>query len=88
MDKFKFQLLKPKKLQVIRFTGGNVDEIENLVGTPLVKFEDGTFQVPTLKGNIKVEAGDYIIKLGLNKYQVCKYKDIKNQNNEKRNDQK
>lgn len=65
----------PKTVEAIQWTGKNLDEIKKFcpscfkfMGTP------PTLIVPTLEGNMKAIAGDYIIKGIKGEFYPCKEK--------------
>ena len=79
MFNFKLPFFKNKKIDLIRFTGGNIEEIESWLKFKVAKFDDGTFQLQTIDGMVKVNLGDYIIRKGRKQYQVKSYSQIKSE---------
>lgn len=68
---------KPIEIDAIRYTGNNVSEIENFVGTNLLHYntqEENNYQlgIPTLEGIMKASIGDYIIRGAKGEFYPCK----------------
>jgi len=63
---------KPVSIQAIQFDGNNFDDIQQFATVHLTKLEDGTFEIPTLEGNMKASMGDYIICGVDGEYYPCK----------------
>lgn len=63
---------KPAVIEAIQFDGTNFEEIREWAGCHLIQLEDGTFEVPTLEGNMHAAVGDYIICGVKNDYYPCK----------------
>lgn len=57
---------KPVKIEAIQYLGDNIDEIENFIDNPVIKYyssdEEYAIGIPTLEGIMKALVGDYIIK--------------------------
>ena len=57
---------KPIKIEAIQYLGTNIDEIENFIDNPVIKYyssdRDYAIGIPTLEGIMKASVGDYIIK--------------------------
>lgn len=62
----KTYIKKPVKIEAIQYLGTNIDEIENFIDNPVIKYysSDGecAIGIPTLEGIMKASVGDYIIK--------------------------
>lgn len=62
----KTYIKKPVKIEAIQYLGTNINEIENFIDNPVIKYysSDGecTIGIPTLEGIMKTSVGDYIIK--------------------------
>lgn len=68
---------KPIEIDAIQYTGNNVSEIENFVGTNLLHYntqEENDYQlgIPTLEGIMKASIGDYIIRGAKGEFYPCK----------------
>ena len=68
---------KPIEIDAIQYTGNNVGEIENFVGTNLLHYntqEENDYQlgIPTLEGIMKASIGDYIIRGAKGEFYPCK----------------
>lgn len=66
-----------KLIDAIQYTGNNVSEIENFVGTNLLHYntqEENDYQlgIPTLEGIMKASIGDYIIRGAKGEFYPCK----------------
>lgn len=58
---------KPIEIDAIQYTGNNVSEIENFVGTNLLHYntqEENNYQlgIPTLEGIMKASIGDTLLE--------------------------
>lgn len=63
---------KPVIIEASQYIGNNVDEITEFVGEVLLKYNNNTLGIPTLKDIIKANIGDYIIKGIRREYYPCK----------------
>lgn len=62
---------KPVVIDAVRFIGNNLAEMEMFV--PVGKYwNDGTFDIVTLEGNLHVSVGDYVIKGVQGEFYPCK----------------
>ena len=57
---------KPVKIEAVQYLGDNIDEIENFIDNPVIKYyttdNECSIGIPTLEGIMKASVGDYIIK--------------------------
>lgn len=63
---------KPVIIESAQYIGNNVDEITEFVGEVLLKYNNNTLGIPTLKGIVKANIGDYIIKGIIGEIYLCK----------------
>lgn len=65
------------EIDAIQYTGNNVSEIENFVGTNLLHYntqEENNYQlgIPTLEGIMKASIGDCFIRGAKGEFYLCK----------------
>lgn len=65
---------KPVIVEAVIWTGNNIDEVKELAKSAVenIIFVDNNLYIETLKGNMKVSIGDYIIKGIKEEFYPCK----------------
>lgn len=61
---------KPIVIEAIQWTGDNLEELQNFVGSALAY--DGKLTIHTLEGDHEAKVGDYIIKGVQGEFYPCK----------------
>jgi hypothetical protein len=64
---------KPVIIEAIQFTGSNQDNVKRFCSTVKpADFEMTALVIPTLEGDMRVDAGDYVIKGVKGEFYPCK----------------
>lgn len=76
--KIKLYRKKPVIVEVLQWTGDNLEDIKEFIGTGLIKDSDSSLIIKTLEGNIIASLNDFIIKGIQGEFYPCKPDIFKN----------